>query len=305
MGALSAFWPARAEGAIVERVIAVVGERPILLSELRHRAHPELMMTYAMSQDPANAFVEETKVYRRVLDRLIDDLLIADAAQKAHLAVSLDDIDHAIAHKAKELNVTPKELTDEAIREGLSEQGYRDEIRRQILEGKLVQLRVAARVRVTEADARSAYESWVKELETQAPVRARIVALGLPQGATQQQVASLQVLVEGIVARAPNGDDLCQAVAPYSPGQCRTGVVLLRSLPPAAQALAIGGITSMQFGMGEIDVMQNVGREKPSPYDYVRMKMFERAGEALFQRERDVYLQELRRAVHVEIRLNG
>ena len=99
--------------------------------------------------------MEETKAYRRVLDHMIEQQLIEQAAQKAHLAVNVDDIDKAIEKKASELGVTSKQLIAEAIREGLSEQDYRDEMRRQILEGKLVQLRVAGRVRVSESDGRA------------------------------------------------------------------------------------------------------------------------------------------------------
>ena len=42
LGALLAA-PNHAEASIVERVVAVVGERPILLSELRQRARPHLI----------------------------------------------------------------------------------------------------------------------------------------------------------------------------------------------------------------------------------------------------------------------
>ena len=48
-------------------------------------------------------------------------------------------------------------------RRGITEQDFRDEIRRQILEGKLIELRVRPRVRVTEQDARAAYQHWVTD----------------------------------------------------------------------------------------------------------------------------------------------
>jgi hypothetical protein len=44
--------------------------------------------------------------------------------------------------------------------QGLTEDDFREEIRRQILEGKLLELRVRPRVRVTERDAREAYSRW-------------------------------------------------------------------------------------------------------------------------------------------------
>lgn len=308
-------WPRPAKAVIVERIIAVVGERPILLSELRHRARPDLILMYMRAQNAQQASVEETKVYRGVLDHMIDEQLIEQAAQKAHLAVTVDDIDKAIAKKADELHVTPKELVAEAIREGLSEQDYRDEIRRQILEGKLVQLRVAGRVRVTESDAKTAYQKWVKEFEQQQPIELRVLAMLIPQGATQQQVEAKDALAQEIDVKARNGQDFCQLVKTYSdhtPSRetCGQRVVPLKSLPPAVQdqlaLLKDGDFTPpIRFGTGEIDIIQKLRTIKPKPYEEMREQMMNLAGEEAFQRQRDLFLQELRRGIYIDVRLNS
>lgn len=313
MGAL--VWPRPAGAVIVERIIAVVGERPILLSELRHRAKPELLMMYMTAQNPAQASVEETKVYRRVLDHMIDEQLVEQAAQKAHLAVNVDDIDKAIAKKGDELHVTPKELVAEAIREGLSEQDYRDEIRRQILEGKLVQLRVAGRVRVSESDARAVYQKWLKEFQAQEPIELHVLAMLIGQSATQQQVAAKDALAQEIVMKVRAGEDFCALIKTYSdhaPSRdtCGARIVPLKSLPLAVQdqiaPLADGELTPpIRFGTGEIDVIQLVRRTKVAPYADVRGKMMELAGEEAFQHQRDLFLLELRRGIYIDVRLNS
>jgi len=56
----------------------------------------------------------------------------------------------------------------------MSEQDFRGELRRQILEGKLIERRVRPRVRVTEHDAHVAYAQWVTELATMPTPPARI-----------------------------------------------------------------------------------------------------------------------------------
>ena len=96
-------------------------------------------------------------MFRELLNRMIDDRLEEQAADKAHIAVTPEEVDAAIKNIAQNGRIAVKDLIYEARREGLSEQDYRDEIRRQVLEGKLVQLRVRGRVRVTEEDARAAY----------------------------------------------------------------------------------------------------------------------------------------------------
>ena len=46
-----------------------------------------------------------------------------------------------------------------------SPQDYRDEVRRQLLEGRLIQLRIAGRVKVTETDARAAYAHGARKIK--------------------------------------------------------------------------------------------------------------------------------------------
>jgi peptidyl-prolyl cis-trans isomerase SurA len=308
IGFAVATWPRPAHSAIVERVVAVVGERPILLSELRRRVQPNLPSDFE-EQNPVPR--EDTKLYRSVLDHMIEEQLIEQAAQKAHLAVNVADIDRAIDKKASELGITSKELLDEATREGLSEQDYRDEIRRQILEGKLVQLRVAGRVRVTEADGRAAYQKWAKEFEAGEPVELHVLAMLVPQNATQ----AVGALAQQIVAQAQAGTPFCNLVTLHSnhtpsKNSCGARIVPLKALPPAVQnqiaALNNGSITPpIWFGTSEVDIIELVRRVQAPPYEEVREKMMELAGAEVLQHERDRFLLELRRGVYVDIRLNS
>ena len=61
-----------ARAVIVERVIAVVGERPILLSELLRRAHPFLYRIYASSQNQAQVAAAKTEMEKELLNKMIE-----------------------------------------------------------------------------------------------------------------------------------------------------------------------------------------------------------------------------------------
>jgi peptidyl-prolyl cis-trans isomerase SurA len=154
-----------AEASITERVVAVVGERPILLSELRQRARPHL-------QRYSQAALVESEVLKAVLQRMIDERLEASEASRVGIAVTNEEIDNALRAIATQARLTPEALLEEAKKQGLSEQEYRDELRRQVLEGKLVQLRVRSRVRVTEEDARAAYAKWIAQSGATTPFSA-------------------------------------------------------------------------------------------------------------------------------------
>ncbi|HEY2511458.1 MAG TPA: peptidylprolyl isomerase, partial [Polyangiaceae bacterium] len=57
-----------ARAVIVERIVAVVGDRPILLSELQRREHPFLVRVYAASTNPAQIAAAKTEMEKELLN---------------------------------------------------------------------------------------------------------------------------------------------------------------------------------------------------------------------------------------------
>jgi peptidyl-prolyl cis-trans isomerase SurA len=306
--------PKDAHASIVERVVAVVGERPILLSELRHRARPFLYKIVLSTPDAAQQAAHETEMFRELLNRMIDDRLEEQAADKAHLSVMPEEVDNALKTIAGNARIGMRELMSEARKQGLTEQDYRDEIRRQLLEGKLVQLRVRGRVRVTEQDARAAYGHWVKDMGNQASVDARILALRLVPGASPQQVHAREVLAQQIVMDARTGKDFCELVTTYSDDPTTKSTCGSRGPQPISAFIAPVPEMIGQMGEGEISnpirvgqeavlVVQVVKKQALPAYEEVKDAMTERAfGEAM-ERQRKLWLQELRRGVYVDVRL--
>jgi peptidyl-prolyl cis-trans isomerase SurA len=303
--------PRDAHAIIIERIVAVVGERPILLSDLQHRAKPAIIVSIMQSKDGR---YDESKLYRSVLDHMIEERLVEQAAERARLSVSVDEIDKAIAQKAAELHINVRELVTEAQREGLTEQDYRDEIRRQLLEGKLVQLRVAGRVRVTETDARNTYVKWSKQFAEQQPVEVRTLALQLlPDPAA---IAAREALAQDIVIKARTGTDFCELVRLHSDDVSTKDACGYRGIQPLKNLLAplqeqIAGLKDgetsnpVRFGDQAIVILQLVRRPQVPPFEQVKAQMLEAAAQDAFTKQRDAFLAELRRATFVEVRLNS
>src|ERR1700722_11834400 len=67
--------PHQAQATIVDRVVAVVGERPVLWTDLLRRAAPSRAQIQMQATDPNVVSVQETEMYKEVLDRMIDDRL--------------------------------------------------------------------------------------------------------------------------------------------------------------------------------------------------------------------------------------
>ena len=95
----------------------------------------------------------------------------------------------------------------EATKTGLAPQEYRDEVRRQILEGKLLQLRVRSRVRVTDEDIKSTYSRLQLAERARLNYRLAWVVLRVPHGSTPTAVADREDLGARIAATARAGVD--------------------------------------------------------------------------------------------------
>ena len=318
---LAAEPPARA--TIVERVIAVIGERPVLWTELLHRAAASRVQIRMQTRDPNVVAVQEQEMYKELLQRMIDDRLEEQQADKAHIHITAEEIDRGIANIAAQAQqqqgkpVTTADVMAEVKRRGLDEQDFRDEIRRQILEGKLIELRVRPRVRVTDQDSHAAYQHWVTDLRQQQLVDVRLLVKRMPPTATPEQQQAITQLSETLVQRARSGEDFCSLVAQYSDdpstrSSCGShGPQPFKDLYPAIQSIVtsvkpgdVSDATPVHVANDYVIVIAMVMPQAKIPtFDDVKTEMTQRAMLEGLERARKQWLEELRHNVYVDIRL--
>ena len=89
-----------AHATIVERVVAVIGERPVLWTDLLRRAVAGRVQIRTQTRDPNVISVQEQEMYKELLDRMIDDRLEEQQADRAHITVTPEEIDRALANIA-------------------------------------------------------------------------------------------------------------------------------------------------------------------------------------------------------------
>ena len=318
---VAAVVPARA--TIVERVVAVIGERPVLWTELLHRAASGRVQIRLQTRDANVISVQEQEMYKELLDRMIDDRLEEQQADKAHITVASEEIDRGIANIAAQAQaqqgrpVTTADVMGEVLRRGLTEQDFRDEIKRQILEGKLIELRVRPRVHVTDQDALSAYQHWIKEVRDQETIDVRVLALRVPATGSQQQLDARMALAQELSKRARGGEDFCKLVTQYSddvstkPSCGSRGPQPFASLLPPIQdgvrATKSGTVSDpipVNLGQDEaIVLLMPLGAARVPAYTEVKDDMMQKALIEGLERARKQWLSELRRNVYIDVRL--
>ncbi len=304
-----------AEATVVERVVAVVGERAILLSDLRTRAKPLIVRIYQEVPTPAQRAAATSSMYKTLLERMVEEELERRAASRSRITVSAREIDDAIVRLAGQQKLSVEKLLREAVNSGLSIPAYRSEIRRQLLEAKLLNLRVAGRIRITEDDIRSTYRKFVTDERKKLSFRAAWIRIRAPRDGSKKSLRSAQKLADRLSQQAQKGADFSALARRYSDDNATKSMGgLMGRMKPRQLSRSLGRI-AMNLEVGEVSLPTRDGD------DIVVLKMLERDPSALptFQEaqgelKQRVYLEKmakarkqwltgLRRRSHVEIRL--
>lgn len=163
----AALAPARPRAETLDRVVAVVGDHPILLSKLEDETSLLKMQAMAMGVEAP----PDSALRARALEQLIDDRLVLAKADQQGVTVTEAEIDEAL--EAAIANMRRQFGSDETFRaqlaaEGMTEEDlrkrYREEIRDQLKGRRILDKEVNSKVTVTEEDVAKFYEAHKAEV---------------------------------------------------------------------------------------------------------------------------------------------
>lgn len=316
-----------AEAVVVERIVAIVGDRAILLSELRERARPYLVAVQQKMPSGAQQAAAESQIFKELIEKMIDEELEAQAASKARVSVSTEEIDNAVQNIAASQGMTPTELYRNAkAASGMTRQEYREELRRQILEGKMVQLRVRGKVRISEEDVRTQFERTVREEKRRREYKPAWIVLRIMPGSSPEAIAERKALAAELVERARRGEDFAELARKYSDDpetrdkggdlgirapqgspNAITGKrpVMAPELEAALLPLDPGQVTGpMQVG-DALAVLKLVDRQasRYSTLEEARGEMLQRLQAEILEKAKRRWLEDLKKRTHVDVRL--
>jgi peptidyl-prolyl cis-trans isomerase SurA len=137
---------------VMDRIVSVVGEEVILLSELLDRARPELQRLPAPPGPGREA--EQQALYASMLERMIEETLVAQAARRSGVSVTEAEID-------EELQRSPKPLAALLAETGMTERELRASIKRDVLASKMLAIELR-RHPVPTGATREEARAWVE-----------------------------------------------------------------------------------------------------------------------------------------------
>lgn len=291
--------PRAAHADVIERVVGVVNDHAIFLSDLRKKSLPFLPQVMS-APTPDERLSRLRQLYAQILDQLIDDELIREAAAKQHIVVTKADVDHALQNVQQQNHLTDAQFWDAVRQQGFSAEQYREDVRSQLLRLKVVNDRVRSRVNISEQDVRQRYDELARKRNSQLRFHAAHIFFPLPQSASATEVA--KVLDEAQAVRkalTPAGFDAAAAAHGGGDLGWLSEGDLPRALDRALLALSPGEISEPVRGPSGYHIFLLEERERGGnpmpPYAAVRDDIFRQLLDTAMTRQEQIFLGNLRK----------
>lgn len=300
-------------GAItIERVVAVVNEEVITLTELQEERQATAAGLVGTREGPALA--ESAESERRILEGLIDRRLLLQQVSREGIRVEAAEVSAGVEDfKSRNGLADDAALAAALRREALTLPQFRRRLQDQMAIGKLLARRVSATVILTEEELQTYYRTHLPEFSSPPQLQLRHLLIEVPKGGDPDGEAAAANRTAEALTALMGGAPFAAVAARYSDGATAAqggelGVLRQGELAPELERVAfalIPGEMSMPIRTAAgYNILLVEARETPvvsfaQARDKIRDRLFQQKAQKRFQD----YLAELRSKAYVEIKL--
>ena len=206
--------PAFAQAIAIDKVLVVVNEEAITLSEYQTR-HRREVLQQSMDVEPFDGRIDP-----RILNFMIDDRIQAQMAARRGIAVPPAAVDNTIVFIARRNGVTPAQLLEQLAVDGISPNQFRASLKEQELIRRLVDGVVNARVKVSEQEVRNYLASHRELIASDEAYEVSHLFVSL-QGKPESEIASERENLAHIRTALAEGRPFAQSAREFSDSPSR------------------------------------------------------------------------------------
>jgi peptidyl-prolyl cis-trans isomerase SurA len=148
-----------ASAEIIDRIVAIVNNDIITLSELNKATKPYKANLEASQKSDEEKEKIAVKIDDQMLQQLIDRSLTAQQAAKYNISVSQKDIDSAVKNFKESKNLNQEQLEQALAEDDLTYKDYRAKMKSEILQSRLISRAVQSQVIITDNDIKTYYDA--------------------------------------------------------------------------------------------------------------------------------------------------
>ena len=306
------YGPISLSEAIVDRVVAVVNQEIITLSEVEKWINP--LKQEIVAEDRLERWERIEGLRRQVLDKLIEEKLIDQEVKKSGIKISSKEIEATLEEVRRRNAVTQEDLEKALAVEGLTLETYKKQIEKGLQRQKLINWSVKVEAKPGEKELREFYQKNVGRYRTNETYRPGHILLVIPKGATPEEIREIRKKGQKVLEKIKGGEDFGEMALLYSQdasGKNRgdLGYFKKGELFPAFEREAlrlkvgeVSGIVRTEFGFHIIKLLDRKGVE-PLPFEEVREKVKADYYEGEMEKAFRQYLSTLKEKSVIEIKL--
>jgi peptidyl-prolyl cis-trans isomerase SurA len=290
----------------VDRIVAVVNDEVITGNDLNER----VQLVVRQLQRQGGQLPAADVLQKQILERMVNDLLQIQLAKETGIKVDDAMLDRTIERIAQENKMGMSEFRAALERDGIRYSRFRDDIRNEMLLGRLREREVENAVVVTDAEVETELARAAKEQQGDSEYRlAHILVLVQPQ-ATPDQIEQRRRRAAQALAELRRGANFAQVAATFSdaPDALQGGSLGWRTagrLPQlfldALDKMPVDGVSDLirsPNGFHILKLLEKRGRTAASGVQQTRVRhILLRARDGLSEAEARERLQRLRERV--------
>jgi len=303
---------ASAASEVLDRIVAVVNEDIILLSELKERMEPYSQRIRQQGFDLDKERQMIFKVREEMLNRLVDEKLTDQEIKRKDIQVAEAEIDSTI-ERIKAANT----FTDEDLRRFLEQdqmtmEQYREKIREQVLRTRLVNYQVKSKIVITEEEIQAYYDSHPEIYGGKLRYHLRNILMRVPDFSTDTEKQAVREQMQQIQSQIYTGESFADLARTYSQSPAAAdggdiGEFAKETLSPQIQA-ALDGLTPGQATVVldtdqgfQLFYVEAINRTEGKPLENVREEIHQKLFAEVVDKKFLSWLEDLRNQSHIKI----
>ncbi len=306
-------FPLHLRGEVTDRIVALVNNEVITLSELEETVKP-LYEQVRQTSTPAEREQKLKKIREEVLDHLVDSKLLEQEIKKRKFEVPERDVDAAIGDVLKSTNLSENDLKKVIAREGMTYSAYRQRIREELGKMRLVSREIKSKIVIEEETLRKAYQANLEKFTDPLEVKIQQIFFPLPQNSSQDEAAVIKKEARSILERARKGEDFTELAKKYSraPEASEGGVLgyfkhkeMMPELEEVGFKLKVGEISDLvnsPMGFHILRVLERKGGE-PKPFAEVQNKIRDEMIQVEAEKKYNEWMKDLKSKAYIQIKL--
>lgn len=298
--------------AVVDRVVAIVNQEVITLSEVEKIVHS------SQEKIPSGDRLEKQKqleqIYRKALEKLIEERLIDQEIKKAGIKVSEKEIEATLEDVKRRNGATQEDLERALAGEGLTLEAYKKQIEKGLQWRKLMSWVVKVDSKTGERELRDFYQKNIDRYRMNETYRCSHILFIVPKEAPPEQVQEIKKKCQRVLEMIKKGEDFGEMALLYSEdiskkdrgdlGYLKKGD-LFPDFEKEVLRLKVGevsGIVRTAFGFHIIKLLDHKGKD-PLPFEEIKERVQADYYESEMEKAYREFLEMLKKKSIIEIKL--